>query len=102
MKKPVAAALLATFVAAATLSAGPASADTLGCVARSEYKSVHKGMTKSQVANIFDTSGKRMSYATSGGYSIEIRSYRTCLQFSSVVISYENGHLSNKTAVWVY
>jgi hypothetical protein len=87
---------------ASLLTATTASADTLGCVARSEYRSVSKGMSKRHVANIFDTAGSRMSIASSGGYTVEIRSYKTCLQFSSVVIAYENGRLSNKSAVWVY
>jgi hypothetical protein len=96
-----------TLVVAATLvtsclTVATASADTIGCVTRSEYRNVHKGMSKSRVANVFDTKGTRMSFATSGGYSFEIRNYNTCSEFSAVSIGFDNGHLSNKTAVWVY
>ena len=98
-------AALATAVAIAAIVGGgavPASADTPGCVTRGEYRSVSKGMAKWRVASIFDTRGSRQVYSTSGGYSIEIRNYRTCLPYSVVSIAFENGRLSNKTAVWTY
>jgi hypothetical protein len=78
-----------------------AQADTPGCVTRAEYRHVHKGMTKHRVAHIFDTAGKREAYATSGGYTAEIRSYKTCRRYSAVAISYGNGRLDAKSAVWV-
>lgn len=46
--------------------------------------------------------GSRQAYSTSGRFSFEIRSYRARSQFSTVAIGYENGRLSDKTAVWSY
>lgn len=47
-----------------------------------------------------------MSYAESGSFKTEIRSYRTCSRFSSVAIAYDKEgakpwRLSAKSAVWV-
>ncbi len=92
-----------TMVASAglvTLTAGAAAADTPGCVTRAEYRNVHKGMTKARVARIFDTAGKRDAFARSGQYTSEIRSYNTCSKYSAVAISYGNGRLDAKSAVW--
>lgn len=84
------------------LSAVPASADTPGCVSRAEYRSVSKGMGKAKIAAVFDTTGSRMAYVVSGGNNAETRSYRTCLQYSSVIVLFSNGRLSTKAATWVY
>jgi hypothetical protein len=78
-----------------------AQADTPGCVTRAEYRSVHKGMTKAKIARVFDTAGHRMAFATSGGYTSEIRNYKTCSPYSVVSIGYGNGKLDAKSAVWV-
>jgi hypothetical protein len=78
-----------------------AQADTPGCVTRAEYRHVHKGTTKHRVAVIFDTAGKREAIAHSGGYTEEIRTYKTCSRYSAVAISYGNGRLDAKSAVWV-
>jgi hypothetical protein len=95
-------ALLATLVPASSSHAS----GTPGCVTRAEYKLAHKGMTHAKVAHIFGTSGKRESYAQSGGYAFEIRSYKTCSQFSVVTIGFDKNpggllRLSSKSAVWV-
>jgi hypothetical protein len=84
-----------------------ASADTEGCVVRSEYQKVHKGMRKSSVQRIFDTNGNRQAIAHSGGYTSEIRSYRTCSQYSAVSVAFDSGpgeplRVSAKSAVWVH
>lgn len=84
------------------IAAMPASADTLGCATRAEYRTISKGMSKARVASILDTSGKRMSYVVSGSNTAEMRNYRTCLAYSSLVILYSNGRLANKAATWVY
>lgn len=92
--------VLTALVIAAGGFAAPAQA-TEGCVTKTEYRSVTKGYSKAKVTRIFDTSGKRLSYATSGGFTAEVRTYKTCQRFSSVSINYSNGHLAAKAAVWV-
>lgn len=79
---------------------------TPGCVTKSEYKKVKKGMTQKKVTATFGTAGKREARATSGGYVSEIRSYRTCDRYSAVAIAFEKKpggvlRLSAKSAVWV-
>jgi hypothetical protein len=62
-----------------------ASADTAGCVTRSEYRQVQTGMHMKRVHAIFDTRGA--AYGTSGLKRI----YRVCNiypQKYSVVVSY--------------
>jgi hypothetical protein len=83
------------------VTAGPASADTPGCVTKSEYRKVHKGMTKKRVHRIFDNRGHRQAFAQSGGHTAEIRGYRTCSPFSAIAVSYGDGRLDAKSAVWV-
>jgi hypothetical protein len=101
-KLALAAAATVTAVTATLVPATAAqAADTPTCVTRAEYKAVHKGMTKTRVHRIFDISGKRMAIAHSGGFTSEIRSYKTCQKFSAVSIAYDNGKLSAKSAVWV-
>jgi hypothetical protein len=96
-------ALLGAAVAATpmVIVVGPAAADTPGCVTRAEYRAVKHGMTKTKVHGIFDTRGNRQAIASSGRYTVEIRSYKTCSRFSAVAVSYQNGRLSTKSAVWV-
>lgn len=90
-----------------TTSASAQAADTAGCVTRAEYKKAKKGMKQARVHGIFDTAGKRESRATSGGYVVEIRTYKVCnSQFSAIAIAFDKDpgeamKLSNKTAVWV-
>src|SRR5688572_3955510 len=100
MSRRLAALVLAPVLAVGVTlgTAMPASADTPGCVTRKEYRAVTKGMSKSAVHAKFDTAGKRQAIATTSGYTVEIRSYRTCSPYSAVSISYENGRLSAKSA----
>ena len=93
------AAISSTVVVGAPLAA---QADTPGCVTRAEYSHVHKGTTKARVSRIFDTSGHRQVIARSGRFTSEIRSYRTCSRYSVVSISFGNGKLDAKSAVWVH
>lgn len=97
-----------TPAASATAPASTVSAAnrTPGCVTKSEYKKAKKGMTEKKIKQIFGTNGKREARASSGGYVSEIRSYRTCSEFSVVVISFEKEpggklRLDAKDAVWV-
>lgn len=70
-----------------TLTAGPAAADTPGCVTRAEFRQVHDGMTKGLVHRIFDTAGHRESIGSGG----ESREYRTCAgnSYSYASVDYE-------------
>jgi hypothetical protein len=95
------AALTVGTAGALTLAPAPASADTGGCVTKTEFRKVHKGMKKQRVHRIFDTRGHRDAFAQSGGHTAEIRSYRTCSPYSAVAISYGDGRLDGKSAVWV-
>jgi hypothetical protein len=99
MKKLVAACALA--VASVGVVAPAAHADTAGCVTKSEYRKVNKGMSKTRVHRIFDTDGRREAIARSGRFTSEIRTYRTCSRFSSVALSFGNGQVDGKSAVWV-
>ncbi len=97
------AAGLALALGSLVVATSPAAAaqDTPRCVTKKEYRKVHKGMTKKRVHRIFDTRGRRDAFAQSGGHTAEIRSYRTCSRFSAVSISYGDGRLDGKSAVWV-
>ena len=104
MKSLITVAALA--VAASTLVATPAEADSPGCVTRAEYRQVHRGDTRDRVTRVFDTFGHREVHASSGGYQTEVRTYNACSQFSVVSIAFDkNGRrpwkLSAKSAVWV-
>ena len=105
--KKMAAALAATAVASfgVVALAPAASADTPGCVTRAEFRQVHKGMTKTRVHRVFDTSGRRQAIAHSGGYTSEIRSYNPCSRYSAVSLGFDSGpgeplRLNAKSAVW--
>jgi hypothetical protein len=79
----VATAAISTF---GVVALGPsASADTVGCVTRAEYRQVQTGMHIKRVHAIFDTRGA--AYGTSGLKRI----YRVCDTYAekySVVVSY--------------
>jgi hypothetical protein len=103
--------LVGLLVAPALLLVGMpsvAQADTPGCVTRTEYRAVSRGMTMAKVHGIFDTTGTRDAYSTSGGYAIQIRSYKACRAYSYISIAFDRDgygkpfRLSNKTAVWSY
>jgi len=96
---------VAAVLAASTLAvAPPASADTPGCVTRSEFASVKVGMRKSRVHRVFDTAGRRVSIATSTEhYFAEIRMYRRCSRASLFAVSWikRPGGLWRMDAKWV-
>lgn len=71
-----------------------------GCVTRGEFRRAKKGMTKARVAKVFGTKGKRAAISSGGGYTFEIRSYKTCTPYGAVSIGFENGKLSNKTGIF--
>jgi hypothetical protein len=86
--------LAAMFACAVLLGSGaavvPASAHGHhhGCVSRSEYRHVHKGMTRHHVRHIFDTAGKRKAISHSGAGTSEIRRYAACHRRHAVLISF--------------
>lgn len=102
MKKLIAGGLLAMATTTTLGLAAPTAeaADTPGCVSQKEFKQVKKGMSKKAVARIFDTKGKREVISKGGGYTFEIRSYKTCAQFGAVSIGFSNGKLDNKSGIF--
>ena len=76
----------------------PATADTPGCVARSEFRQVHSGMAKLRVQRIFDTDGTSVSKA--GGH--DVRVYRACVRprLAFVSVHFSGGQVILKFAVW--
>ncbi len=92
----------AAFVAVAmTLTALPVTqAQAAGCVTQGEFKRAKKGMSKASVAAVFGTRGKRDAIARSGGYVSEVRSYTACSAYGAVAVSYLNGRLTAKSAVF--
>src|SRR5262245_53834430 len=102
MKFPSAIALALVALAFAPIS----SADTHGCVTRSEFRAIHKDSSIARVHRIFDTDGRKIGGAKGGGFVSQVRSYRTCRPRSSVVIQYDRSRgtilkLTAKSAVWV-
>jgi len=98
--------VVAAALAASTLGFAPtASADSPGCVSRSEFGSVRLGMTKPRVHGVFDTAGRRVSIATSstGRFFGEIRMYRRCSRGSSFAVSWTKrpGGVWKMDAKWV-
>lgn len=87
--------IFAVPVAMAPMSA---AADTPGCVVRSEYRQVHRGMTKLRVHRIFDTDGRSVS--TARGH--EVRTYRACHRprLSFVSVHFVSGRVLLKFAIW--
>lgn len=86
-------------------SVAPASAETVavakaGCVSKTEFKKVKKGMGKAKVHKIFGTAGKRDAISHGGGFTFEIRSYKSCTTYGAVSVGFTNGKLDSKVAVW--
>ncbi len=92
-----AAAICAGLVATSVPAADAAPA---GCVSQREFAQVKKGFTKAKVARVFGTNGKREAFSTGGGYTFEIRSYKTCTPYGSVAVGFSNGKLDNKSGVF--
>lgn len=85
--------------AAVVSTAAPATAAD-SCVSQREFASVKKGFSKAKVARVFGTKGSREAISRGYGVTIEIRSYRACTRFGAVSVSFENGRLSAKSAVF--
>ena len=86
--------LIAVLVTSAIASFGvvalapAASADTPGCVTRTEFRKVHHGMKKQRVHAIFDTFGAFFD-GHAGGYT---RIYNVCQPGYYVVVTYRGEH----------
>ena len=86
-------ATAALAVAPIMASAAPASADTEGCVTKTEFRKVSKGWALKRVHRVFDTAGKQSFFYS--GY--QTRDYRPCRNpdFSFVMVDYEK-----RNGVW--
>lgn len=91
-----------TLAAPATATAGDAhdTARRAGCVTQGEFAKAKKNMTKKRVHAIFGTKGTRSAISSGGGFTFEIRSYKTCTPYGAVSVGFENGRLSSKSAVF--
>ena len=75
--------------------AGPAGADTPGCVSRAEYARVKDDMARGKVHDIFDTNGRSL-FRNPGVVHNSAREYRMCAAWkaasgdSRVQIQYNN------------
>jgi hypothetical protein len=74
------------------IAAPAASADTPGCVTRSEFSRVRNGMTQQQVARIYDTGG----HVSVRSGPFVIRNYRTCAQWHVTNVSFWGGEVDGK------
>jgi|RhiMethySRZTD1v2_1073278.scaffolds.fasta_scaffold349723_2 hypothetical protein len=78
---------LALAVGGVMVTASPASADTPGCVTKTEYRKVHKGMIKKRVDRIFDIPGEFVdAVPVAGGF---FQAYGTCKPGHFVGITYK-------------
>jgi hypothetical protein len=94
------AASVAVLAGGSAFVAPAAHADTPGCVTQTEFAHVKKGWTKKRVHGVFDTIGKRQVISKGGGYTIEIRGYKTCTPYGAVSVSFTNGKLDAKSGVF--
>jgi hypothetical protein len=77
--------------------AGPAQADTPGCVTKAEFGRVHNGMPKKKVHRIFDARG-----SLTGLGPPEIRHYEPCKAAGIVQVAYNsNGRVESKSGNWI-
>jgi hypothetical protein len=96
----LATAALAT--APVVAGAAPASADTAGCVTKTEFRKVRNGWSLNRVHNVFDTKGTQSMFFN--GY--QSRDYKSCRnsEYALVSVDYEkrNGvwRVDSKFAYW--
>jgi hypothetical protein len=83
----------------AILSTGSASASP-ACVTKAEFGQVSHGMTRTHVAQIFDTDGRLTARVDSNDHIYTLRAYLPCTKESSVAVAFEDGKLLSKTAHW--
>jgi hypothetical protein len=83
-----------------------AMADTPGCVTRTEFRNVEKGMRIGRVHDRFDTNGRQDYYWSATSYSpaAQGRHYNACTRYGTVYVDYErrNGvwKVTSKSAYW--
>ena len=80
----------------------PVAADTPGCVTKTEFRKIHKGMKRERVHRIFDTNGRQTSTFWIGGDHYSSRDYRACRhpRWSIVSVDYLNARVDGKFAYW--
>ena len=102
--RPLAAAGAGLALAAAgvVVTAGPAAADTPGCVSKTEFRKLHKGMTRERAHRILDTNGRQSYTYWISGDHYSGRDYRACThpRWSVVSVDYVNGKVDGKFAYW--
>jgi hypothetical protein len=83
-------------------SVAPAAADTPGCASRHEFGRINKGMSVKQVKRIFDTRGELVSFSSGTAYFPRraMRKYTTCQPGDWMVVHFQGGWVSSKTAVF--
>lgn len=102
MKRIVSSLAASAFLAVGVVAGAPAaSADTEGCVTKTEFSKISRGDTIRKVTRVFDTKGKQ----TYIGYGYQSRDYRVCgSRYGFVNIDYDrrNGlwYVESKSAYW--
>lgn len=79
---------------AATLSIGPAQADT--CVSAKEFAKLKQGMSEAQVKKITGTNGKATFVSGTGKWRVVSKDYRACEKYGYVGINFMGGKLDTK------
>lgn len=100
ISKVLASVIVAVLLGGFTTAAPATAAGNTSCVTSWEFAKVKKGWSKSSVARAFGTKGKREVISRGYGMVMEIRSYDACTQFGVVSVSFDNGRLSAKSAVF--
>lgn len=74
-----------------------------GCVTKAEIKKVKIGMSKAKAHQVMGTSGSQFTISKAGGYTLEMRQYKTCApyDFGSVSLMFENGKLTTKSSMFL-
>lgn len=100
--------LAASFAVPAAVLATPASADTAGCVTKTEFRAVSKGWSITRVYNRFDTHGHQTYFIGGSKYfpAEQGREYKSCTDpsFSTVEVDYKKRdgvwRVSDRFAYW--
>jgi hypothetical protein len=110
VKRLAVAASVAALLAGAPVLAPLSASASSGCVERADYRAVKVGWTKDRVHRKLGTTGMQTIISTSGGRTVEVRTYVACSDPTggdNITIAYERKpgtaflRLSYKNAVWV-
>lgn len=100
MRAVLGAVVLAAAVVPVTMAAAPADAAASCTISRTEYRHVHRDMTRDRVAHIVGCSGRVLSAATIGGDRYVTVKYRTGNLGGAALIDFANGRVESKLVVW--